>query len=106
MDSANDDANGAPANQVYDIVEHRMNRLKRLALMGSFWALTLISMGSATPVPSTNAFAIVRISDGKVVSIVDDEMAGENSVRVLLDADLQSMTQAEFEHAWGIVQAI
>ncbi len=90
------------AEQVYDLVEHRMNRLKRWAMMGFFWAVALISMGNASPVPSTKAWAIVRKSDGTVVTTVDDEMAGENSVRPQLDADLRSMTVAEFDEAWGI----
>lgn len=96
------DTTDARASDVYDILEHRMNRLKRWALMGFFWAVALISFGSATPVPSTKAWAIVRKSDGKILSSVDDEMAGEVSVKPQLDADLQSLTQAEFDEAWGI----
>lgn len=90
------------ADAVYDIVEHRMNRLKRWGMMASFWAMALISMGSATPVPSTRAWGIVRKSDGKLVGTVDDEMASDASVRPQLEADLRSMTVEEFNAAWGV----
>ena len=101
--SAMNDTSDRRANHAYDIVEHRMNRPKRWALMAFFWTVAP-HFGSATPMPSTKAWAILWKSDRKVVSTVDDEMAGEVNVRPQLDADLQSLTQAEFELAWGISQ--
>ena len=79
-----------------------MSRLKRYSLMASFWFMALISMGSATPVPSTNAWAVVRRSDGTIATTVDDPMAGEMTIHTQLEADLLSLTATEFEAAWGI----
>ena len=90
------------AAEVYRLEPHRMNPVKRYAMMAVFWFMALISMGSATPVPSTNAWAVVRKADGSIVGVVDDEMAGEHGVQPQLEADLASMTAAEFADAWGL----
>lgn len=90
------------ASDTYELVEQRMRKPKRWMLMAGFWLMALVSMGSATPVPATKSWAIVRKSDGFVASVVDDEMAGEISVETQLRSDMSSMTTSEFEAAWGI----
>ena len=94
-----------PASDVYELAPHRMSRPRRWGMMAVFWFMALISLGNATPVPSTNAWAIVRKSDGTIVLTVDDEMAGEASVEGELRNALNTMTQREFDDAWGITAA-